>query len=247
MGQLYRRGDTWYADYFDRAGRRRRESTRTSDIKVARARLRDLELATTDRAAHETEDLDAALTYFLDVTHVGSPTGTVRCYRQKARHLSRLIGRLLLDSLTRENVERYIATRIAEGAHRHSVHKELVVLRGALASARARDRHHGRPREPHLLVQALLCGFAVLAPFTEERSTPRPIVLGMVAMLLLHALLANLERFGSHRTANARQAAAFMGTARMGWITRPFRTHSAPCSRWKSTCAPPESIRPCFI
>lgn len=31
MGKLYKRGGTWYADYFDRQGRRRRESTRTSD------------------------------------------------------------------------------------------------------------------------------------------------------------------------------------------------------------------------
>jgi hypothetical protein len=43
----------------------------------------------------------------------------------------------------RENVERYIATRLDEGAHTHSVHKELVVLRGALKSSRARDKFHG--------------------------------------------------------------------------------------------------------
>jgi hypothetical protein len=81
---------------------------------------------------------------------------------------------------------------------------------------------------PHLLVQALLCGFAVLAPFTTEKSTPRPIVLGMVAALFLHASLAILERRGIHRTANARQAAAFMGTLKMGWITKPFRTATGP-------------------
>ena len=145
MGKLYRRGETWYADYFDRAGQRRRESTRTSDIKVARARLRDLELATTDRAAHETEAVDAALSYFVDVVHASSAAGTIRCYRQKACHLTRLLGAGMLDLLDRESVERYIATRLGEGAHRHTVHKELVVLRGALKSARARDRFHGPP------------------------------------------------------------------------------------------------------
>jgi WD40 repeat protein len=40
MGKLYKRGDAWYADYFDRNGTRQRQSTRTSDIKVARASAR---------------------------------------------------------------------------------------------------------------------------------------------------------------------------------------------------------------
>lgn len=143
MGQLYKRGDTWYADYFDRQGKRRRRSTRTGDHQVAKARLRELELATTDRATHATETLDIALTYFVDVAHAASPAGTIRCYRQKSRHVSRLIGGMLLDNLTRETIERYIAARIEEDAHPHSVHKELVVLRGALKSAKARDRFHG--------------------------------------------------------------------------------------------------------
>ena len=142
MGKLYKRGGTYYADYFDREGRRCRESTKTGDPVVARARLRELELATTDRAAHPTEDLDASLKYFVDVTCAGRSEGTVSCYRQKARHLSRWIGGEIVDRIKRETIERYIASRLEEGAHRHSVHKELVVLRGALKSAKARDRFH---------------------------------------------------------------------------------------------------------
>jgi integrase len=140
MGKLYNRGGTWYADYFDRAGRRRRCSTRTSDSKVARVRLRELEMATTDRPAHETEALDAALTYFVDVACAGKPDGTISCYRQKSRHVSRLLGATPIGALKLESIERYIATRLGEGSHRHSVHKELVVLRGALASAKERER-----------------------------------------------------------------------------------------------------------
>ena len=123
MGQLYKRGDTWHADYYDRDGRRRRCSTRTGDHQVARARLRELELATTDRAAHASEALDVALTYFVDVACASKPAGTVSSYQQKSRHLSRLLGGVDLDWLDRETVERYISTRIAEGAHPHSVHK----------------------------------------------------------------------------------------------------------------------------
>lgn len=143
MGTLNKRKGVYHANYVDQAGRRRRVSTRTSDPKVARARLRELELATTDRAAHPTEALDDALRYFVDVTHAGSPAGTVSSYRQKARHLSRLLGAEQNDAITRERVERYVAARLAEGAHTHSVHKELVVLRGALAASRGRGLFHG--------------------------------------------------------------------------------------------------------
>lgn len=143
MGNLYKRGDIYYGDYYDRAGIRRRESLRTKDVKVARARLRDLELSTTDRGAHETEELADAIDYFTDVSCAGKSPGTIGCYKQKGAHLNRLIGGELADKLTRETIERYIATRLTEGAHTHSVHKELVVLRGALKAARARDRFHG--------------------------------------------------------------------------------------------------------
>ena len=61
MGKLYKRGDTYYADYFDRVGRRQQRSTRTGDIKVARARLRDMELNTTDQRANETEAVSGGL------------------------------------------------------------------------------------------------------------------------------------------------------------------------------------------
>ncbi len=140
MGTLYRRGRIYYADYFDRQGRRRRDSTRTSDVKIARIRLRDFELATTDRAAHSSEVLDNALRYFVDVACAGKSGGTIDSYQKKARHVSRLLGATLLDRITREGIERYIATRLEEEASSHSVHKELVVLRGTLASAHARGR-----------------------------------------------------------------------------------------------------------
>jgi hypothetical protein len=143
MGKLYPRNGVLYADYYDRDGIRQRRSTRTADKVVARARLRDFELQTTDRGAHETEELADALDYFTDVACAGSSGGTVSCYKQKAAHLNRLIGTELLDKLTRETVERYIANRLEEGAHRHSVHKELVVLRGALKSAKPRGKFHG--------------------------------------------------------------------------------------------------------
>ncbi len=137
VGKLYRRdgNDTWHADYRDAKGRRRRESLFTADVKVARERLRDRELAgPADRTAHRS--LEDALTHLLDTVHAGSPAGTVSCYRQKARHLIRLLpAKRPIDELTRDQALQYRAARIAEGASHGSIHKEMVVLRRALAES----------------------------------------------------------------------------------------------------------------
>ena len=139
----------YYADYTDlRTGKRVQKSLRTGDPKVAKLRLRDLELATTDSAPHATESLDDALKYFVDVVHATSPEPTVKCYRQKSRHLSTAMGSMAVNEINSETVERYIAKRCGNGpesdkAHRHSVHKELIVLRGALKSARKRGTFRG--------------------------------------------------------------------------------------------------------
>jgi len=143
MGRIYKRGDTYYADFVDRHHRRVQQSLRTTDRAVAKARLRDLELSTTDSGSHASEALSDALDYFTETVCASKPAATRNSYEQKARHISRLLGAMQLADLTRSHVERYIANRIAEGAHTHSIHKELVVLRGALASAEARGLFHG--------------------------------------------------------------------------------------------------------
>src|SRR5262245_11401435 len=142
MGNLTKRykddgSPVYYADFVDlRTGRRVQKSLRTGDPKVAKLRLRDLELATTDSAPHATESLDDALKYFVEAVHATSPAATGKCHEQKARHLSTAMGSTPVSELTAEMIERYIAKRCGNGAdsdkaHRHSVHKELIVLRGA--------------------------------------------------------------------------------------------------------------------
>jgi len=96
-----------------------------------------------DTGSHASEALSDALDYFTETVCASKPAATRGSYEQKARHISRLLGAMQLADLTRSHVERYIANRIAEGAHTHCIHKELVVLRGALASAEARGLFHG--------------------------------------------------------------------------------------------------------
>lgn len=143
MGNLHRRNGVYYSDFIDRAGKRQQKSLRTRDVQVARARLRELELQTTDSAPHPTQALADALDYFTEVTCASKSPGTIESYQQKARHLSRLLGERLLDRLCREDIERYVADRLKEGAHPHSIHKEMVVLRGSLSAASKRNLFHG--------------------------------------------------------------------------------------------------------
>ncbi len=139
MGTLYKRGKTYYADFVDRHRQRRQVSLRTTDREVAKVRLRDLEFSTTDSGPHTSQALGDALDWFTGTVHAGSPEGTRGSYEQKARHLTRLLGAdVKLDALTKDRVLRYTAERLKEGASRHSIHKELVTLRGALKAARER-------------------------------------------------------------------------------------------------------------
>jgi hypothetical protein len=92
MGTIYKRGETYYADFVDRQRRRIQRSLRTKDREVAKARLRDLELSTTDSGTHASEALTVALDYFTETVCASKPLATRRSYEQKARHVSRLLG-----------------------------------------------------------------------------------------------------------------------------------------------------------
>jgi len=82
-----------------------------------------------------------------------------------------------------------------------------------------RDLWQGSLVLPHLLIQALMCGCAVLLPFSGES---REIVLLFAGALLVHSAFMLLEVGKKHPTANARQAAAFLPVVQIGFVKRPF-------------------------
>jgi Fe-S-cluster-containing dehydrogenase component/formate-dependent nitrite reductase membrane component NrfD len=59
---------------------------------------------------------------------------------------------------------------------------------------------------PHLLIQALAIGGALLLPFLPDTR----LAIAVVILALAHHALGMLERFGKHHTRNAQQAAAMM-------------------------------------
>lgn len=80
-----------------------------------------------------------------------------------------------------------------------------------------RDLWQGPWLLPHLAVQAGLCGVTVLAPWASAAgSIASPVTMLALVFAAAHVLLALLDRFGSHPTANASQAAAFLGTVGFG-------------------------------
>lgn len=148
MGTIYQRrtGGTYYGYWTDPRGKHRRQSLRTKDQQVARARLRQLELVSTDPAAHSKHTLDEAIANLLDVVERGNADGTYRSYKQKARHLQRVFGNVELGDIAREGVVVFMRQRKLEGASDSTIHKELVVLRRALTEARERGLWRGDPR-----------------------------------------------------------------------------------------------------
>lgn len=72
---------------------------------------------------------------------------------------------------------------------------------------------------PHLIVQALLCGSAALLPFTSKTDE---MWMWFGLGLTLHGLFLVLEEKRPAKTANARQAVAFLRVARMGGLGAPY-------------------------
>lgn len=166
MGRIYQRrpGGTWHGYWTDLRGTPRRKSLRTRDQQVARTQLRKLELGSADPAAHSALSLRDAIGNMLAVVAIERAADTHKAYTQKGHHLTRLLGgETPLRDVTRDGVLKYIATRQVETASNSTIHKELVVLRRALAEARERKQWDGaiesvvpkirvvyRPRETRL-------------------------------------------------------------------------------------------------
>lgn len=145
MGRIYQRkpGGPWHGYWTDARGRHHRQALGTRDKAVARERLRQLELVSTDPAAHSRHALTSAIADMLAVVAVERAGATHRAYAQKGRHLVRVLGDVELGELTRDQVLLYVRTRQHETASLSTIHKELVVLRRALAEARNRGLWRG--------------------------------------------------------------------------------------------------------
>lgn len=81
------------------------------------------------------------------------------------------------------------------------------------AQCKGRDLWESNMLLPHLLVQAVMCGSAALLPAAAGSLALK---LTLVASTITHVGLAIFEKNRAHETTNARQAAAFLATLRLG-------------------------------
>lgn len=130
--RLYLRGLVHWVWGYDNTGKRWFESTHQTERRAALEAAREIErrrAVPSNRAADELT-LTQALGLVIDHDRrQGNAEKTIRFHRDKARHLVRLLGaerRVALLQLLDTNG--YTDKRLEEGAHRHTVQKELRVL-----------------------------------------------------------------------------------------------------------------------
>jgi hypothetical protein len=151
--RVFKRGKTWYC-YVYEDGRRRQRSTFCHDKKAAEtvARRYERDAADPDHAATRAASLSDALALLIrtreeQVTAGRRSASTLRFYQAKAGHWVRILEtfgepgseRYVPFPLARfgaAEVDRYISARRGEGVTDHTISKELVTVRCALALAK---------------------------------------------------------------------------------------------------------------
>lgn len=112
-----------------------RESTHQTDRGAAGIAARAIErrrLLGTDQPENATTIAGALKLLEEDDATAGRPPGTIEYHSTKGRHVSRLLGAALqLSKIDGPALKAYATSRIEEGAHRHTVAKEITVLRKA--------------------------------------------------------------------------------------------------------------------
>jgi integrase len=256
MGRIYRRkeGGAYWGDWQAPDGSRRRASLRTKDPRVARERLRKAELAETDAAPdREPQSLAAALDYMIEMACADKAEGTRRMYRQKAGHLLRILGDVDITEIARGDAIAYTHQRQAEGAHTHTIHKEMVTLRKALRVA-----HEIRPLPvpPVDIVPSFKARYIPrhrhLAPMDLERlmpCVPQRRRLWVMVAVYTGACLGELERMDwrdvnfKARTirirgtkTDARPRDAQIPDPLLPWLLSARRPSGLVLGRWGNVC-----------
>lgn len=140
--RLYKRGPVWWARWTE-DGVTRRKSTKCADRIAAQLVLRKWERQRADpdhAASNQATVASAAARFLKELVRERVADGTLNMYRCKVGHVVRLLGSVHLVELDHGRVVRFVDEREREGAHSHTVHRELTALRRVLQSAqRARE------------------------------------------------------------------------------------------------------------
>lgn len=167
MGRVYKRGETWWIQYYGH-GQLYRESTKSALKSVATSRLRMREGEVGQgrlpalKAERTTFDELAAL-YLQDYTINGRKT--VKRAQELIDRLKESFGRFRAIGITTQHIRDYITRRKSEGVSNGTINRELAALKRMyrLASQHTPPLVATTPHIPHLQEHNVRQGF-----FTEE-------------------------------------------------------------------------------
>jgi integrase len=167
-GQVYKRGNTYWIDYFAH-GKRIRESAHTDDIEVAHKLLRKrvAEVTHTGRALSATEGKVSfeEMAEALETDYAVNGKRSIRSVRLSVRHLSTFFeGAKALD-ITTDRVRKYVKLRQGENAKNASINRELSALKRMLRLMQQAGRLSVVPYIPMLEEHNARQGFVEPADF----------------------------------------------------------------------------------
>lgn len=138
--KLYKRGATWWTRI---QGRRVSTGCKAKDAALLAARRLEREAADPAHKAAAEVTLEDALDAHIDAAKArGCARGTLTMYQEKAGHLVRILGGdLPLIRVDAGAVDRFLAQRQFEGAHPHTLAKELSTLRQTLKIQKRRGAY----------------------------------------------------------------------------------------------------------
>jgi integrase len=148
--RLYKRGKTWWCWYYQ-DGKQVRRTTHCQDRRAAEQAAREFERVAADplHPSRQTATVGDAVSLLITHREGEAAAGrrsaaTVRFYREKAGHWTRVLGAdFRLSKLTAADVDGYVNARRAEGFAENTIAKELVAMRAALKLAKRAGKWFG--------------------------------------------------------------------------------------------------------
>lgn len=154
MSSLYKRGKYWWFQFLGE-----RTSTRCTNKEAAALVARDIERRRVDptyRPPNQTTLAAALKAFSAQQVEREKASGTLKMYERHIRHIARVLdGKSALASIGAPEIDGYVSRRIAEGAARTSVGKELSTIRGTLRMARRAGTY------PFALDEVMPAGFSL--------------------------------------------------------------------------------------
>jgi len=213
MSRLFQRNGVYYVHYKDHNGVWKKRSTGCIDKVAAKAKQRDIEREAADptyRAANDTSLADAIDDFIASRRRKGNAQPTIDMYEKKLGHVARLVGDdTTLARIDSSTVDSYIDVRLAEGASRSTIGKELTSIRGMLKVAKRAGKY------PPDISAVMPNGWA-----TDYETRERALTAEEVELLLrnLAAPREKKDRWGNVRVKMGKERNSLNQAACVAWM-----------------------------